>query len=723
MPKQTIEYTADDFSFLMCTNLESAYHMCQLAYPLLKASGAGSIVFVSSVAGVVGLTLGVSIYAAAKGGLNQLAKNLACEWAKDNIRSNSVAPWVIKTPLAEPFLSNEKFLEAVNCQTPLGRIGEPKEVASGEKVNTEKTTAFFSRNTSEEVKESLRVLLNVPIIQDYEKYLGLPSFVGRQKKACFTKIKECIWAKMQGWKEKLLSQAGKEVMIKAVVQSIPTYSMSVFRLPVGFLKDIEAMIQKFWWGCTENSRKIHWVRWETLCSSKSVGGMGFRDLRLFNDALLGKQVEDWGWEGYSDLAASLDFIFSGKVLSPRLDQSLDVVQDLFIPGTKTWDSEIIDRLFLPWEAECIKSIPLSDHQHSDLLIWHYTPDGCYSVRSAYRFLAVAQSQDQPSSSNIEASKRLWKGVWKIEVPNKVRHFIWRAVGESLPTKKNLMKRCIVSDALCGLCESEVEDSIHALWLCDGVKPIWMSNQSFSFLRAQKLSTFEDLVFYMLQNASSSQVALFSMIAWVIWERRNRLRVHQPVWDVGNVVDRASALLREFRDVQKLPLRRSVPREAVKWSPPAEGLYKVNFDGAVFEDQACAGLGVVIRDSAGLVIGVLSQKIRLPSSMVTVEALAARRAVMFAKEISVFRVVVEGDSLQVIKAVNNSKLSMSSYGHIIDEIRLLSTSFSCCNFVHVQREGNKLAHALAHRVVLSVDFDVWMEDLPRDLDDVFLFDLA
>ncbi|KAM3739856.1 hypothetical protein ACB098_08G054300 [Castanea mollissima] len=130
MPKQTIEYTAEDFSFLMCTNLESAFHICQLAYPLLKASGVGSIVFVSSVAGVVGLTLGLSIYAAAKGGLNQLAKNLACEWAKDNIRNNSVTPWVIKSPLTVTFLSNEKLLEAVNCQTPLGSAGEPKEVSS-----------------------------------------------------------------------------------------------------------------------------------------------------------------------------------------------------------------------------------------------------------------------------------------------------------------------------------------------------------------------------------------------------------------------------------------------------------------------------------------------------------------------------------------------------------------------------------------------------------------
>ena len=62
---------------------------------------------------------------------------------------------------------------------------------------------------------------------------------------------------MQEWKEKLLSQADKEVMIKAVVQSISTYSMSFFWLTIGLLKDIEAMIRKFWWGCSENSKKIH----------------------------------------------------------------------------------------------------------------------------------------------------------------------------------------------------------------------------------------------------------------------------------------------------------------------------------------------------------------------------------------------------------------------------------------------------------------------------------
>ena len=87
------------------------------------------------------------------------------------------------------------------------------EAASGQLVNKEKTTLFFSRNTLEEVQQEIKLLLGVLAIKHYEKYLGLSSFVGRQKKACFNQIKEQIWAKMQGWKEKLLSQAGKEVMI------------------------------------------------------------------------------------------------------------------------------------------------------------------------------------------------------------------------------------------------------------------------------------------------------------------------------------------------------------------------------------------------------------------------------------------------------------------------------------------------------------------------------
>ena len=119
---------------------------------------------------------------------------------------------------------------------------------SGQQINKAKTTIFFSKSTPEEVKNHIKSTLDVPVILQYKKYLGLPSLVGKNKKASFNYIKERLWKKIQGWKEKLLSQAGREILIKAVVQAIPTYTMSCFKLPLGLCGDIESIIRKFWWG-------------------------------------------------------------------------------------------------------------------------------------------------------------------------------------------------------------------------------------------------------------------------------------------------------------------------------------------------------------------------------------------------------------------------------------------------------------------------------------------
>ncbi|KAL0786464.1 hypothetical protein Bca101_002710 [Brassica carinata] len=134
--KPTIECTSEEFSFIMATNLESAFHLAQLAHPLLKASGSGNIVLMSSIAGVVNLSR-TSIYGATKGihmrilkrALNQLGRNLACEWASDNIRVNSVCPWFITTPATKDFLCGE-VKEKVESVTPMGRVGEANEVSS-----------------------------------------------------------------------------------------------------------------------------------------------------------------------------------------------------------------------------------------------------------------------------------------------------------------------------------------------------------------------------------------------------------------------------------------------------------------------------------------------------------------------------------------------------------------------------------------------------------------
>ncbi|CAK7331430.1 unnamed protein product [Dovyalis caffra] len=127
--KPMVEFTPEEFSTVLTTNFESAFHISQLAYPLLKASGEASVVFTSSVSGFVSLK-SMSVHGATKGTINQLTKNLACEWAKDNIRSNAVAPWYIKTSMVEQVLSNKSYLVEVYDRTPLRRLGEATEVSA-----------------------------------------------------------------------------------------------------------------------------------------------------------------------------------------------------------------------------------------------------------------------------------------------------------------------------------------------------------------------------------------------------------------------------------------------------------------------------------------------------------------------------------------------------------------------------------------------------------------
>ncbi|KAL0377124.1 UNVERIFIED_CONTAM: hypothetical protein Scaly_0830000 [Sesamum calycinum] len=109
------------------------------------------------------------------------------------------------------------------------------------------------------------------------------------KRALFTALKDRIWKRIHGWHEKTLSQAVKTVLIQEVVQVIPSYAISCFRLSKTLLQKFQALVANFFWHDGEK-RKLHWLAWDQMCSSKLDGALGFRNLEAFNLALLGKQL-------------------------------------------------------------------------------------------------------------------------------------------------------------------------------------------------------------------------------------------------------------------------------------------------------------------------------------------------------------------------------------------------------------------------------------------------
>ena len=127
--------------------------------------------------------------------------------------------------------------------------------------------------------------------------------------------------------------------------------------------------------------------------------------------------------------------------SPPLVLDIETwVANLFDDSLGEWNTRIIDEQFLPFEDRSIKSIPLCISSQQDYLHWPLERNGSYSMKSDYKLLCVDSSRGEASSSNSATDMVFWFGIWKLKMPRKVKHFLWRPCTNSLPTKVNLMSK-------------------------------------------------------------------------------------------------------------------------------------------------------------------------------------------------------------------------------------------------------------------------------------------
>ena len=167
----------------------------------------------------------------------------------------------------------------------------------------------------------------------------------------------------------------------------------------------------------------------------------------------------------------------GNVITPKpAEGQSEMVANLINAKTGEWRTLLVKDTFLPHEAEAILSIPLSPLNQADSLVWGKTPNGCFLMKSAYRvavkcLVDLERVEEVARCSDSSRMTQIWKSIWSIQCPSKVKHFLWRASRNILPTKQCLMCRKIITEDCYDFC-GESESSDHILWSCTIAKETW-----------------------------------------------------------------------------------------------------------------------------------------------------------------------------------------------------------------------------------------------------------
>lgn len=345
------------------------------------------------------------------------------------------------------------FFKAVNEQALAVReVLADYASSTGQLINLAKCSIMFGDVSSAERKQSIKQILQISSDGFEDKYLGFPTPEGRMHKGKFQCLQERICKRIMQWGENYLSSGGKEILIKAVLQAIPVYVMGMFKLPESVCEELTKLTRNFWWGSEKGKRKTHWKSWDSLTKPKQCGGMGFRNYKLFNQALLARQA----WRlidrphslcarvlkaKYYPNGSLIDTSFSGNASpgwraieyglellkqgiiwrigngcsvriwrDPWLPRDLSRrpitlkgncrlkwVSDLIDQNGK-WKENLISQVFSPLDVETIRNIRVSARGEEDFVAWHPDKLGRFSVRSAYNLAVRLANTDGGSCS-------------------------------------------------------------------------------------------------------------------------------------------------------------------------------------------------------------------------------------------------------------------------------------------------------------------------------------
>ncbi|XP_023633877.1 uncharacterized protein LOC111829331 [Capsella rubella] len=470
------------------------------------------------------------------------------------------------------------FCRAVSdqCTVILGILRQYEEV-SGQQINFAKSSVQFGHSVDSNTRAEIQGILGITNIGGMGSYLGLPESLGEAKTKVFSFVRDRLDRHINNWSAKFLSKGGKEVMIKLVASALPTYVMSCFRLPKTITSKLTSAVAKYWWSSNGQTGGMHWKAWDKLCSSKQVGGLGFRDVNDFNSALLAKQLwrlievpdslfakvfkgryyrnstpmdinksysPSYGWRS---ICSARSLVAKGLIKRVGSGDSISVWTDPWVPSqfprpavskgllldpslqirhlidrqSNSWKLERLQEFFSSEDVTIIGAIPLGITMCGDSFGWHFTKTGKYTVKSGYHTARLPDPRATVSQVCGPDIIPLLNKVWKVRCPPKIQHFMWQLLTGCISVSANLSKRGISCDSSCARCGSIEETVNHVIFECPPARQTWaLANVHVGPFFFPTASVFANMDYILKIALEGDPEGFCPWLMWYIWKARN-----------------------------------------------------------------------------------------------------------------------------------------------------------------------------------------------------------
>ncbi|KAG7559082.1 Reverse transcriptase domain [Arabidopsis thaliana x Arabidopsis arenosa] len=655
------------------------------------------------------------------------------------------------------FADDSLFFCKADCQqseeiiTILRQYGE----ASGQQINFAKSSVMFGSKVQPQSKADIKTILGIHQEGGMGTYLGLPEKIHGSKAQVFAFVQDRLKSRINTWSAKFLSKGGKEILIKSVAQALPTYVMSCFLLPKNIRSKLSSAISNFWWSNKQESKGLHWIAWDKLCSPLSEGGLGFKMFEDFNLALLAKQLwrlvrfpdsllarvlrgryfkyssplsvkpsylPSYGWRSMlaarplllSGLRKNIGSGYDTRVWSDPWIPSIPArpaksrlanpdpnlfVSDLIDPGTKRWKVDKLQDLVSPEDVPAILGLHPSLKFSRDLFIWSHTKSGNYTVKTGYLAAQACRRGDCDLPFQGPSVTALQAQSWKIPTSRKIKHFIWQSASGCLATCQRLADRHLGTDRTCPKCGTFEETINHVLFECPPAYQAWSLSQIPiipNVFPSRSLFTNLDYLFWRAKELGGREETLrnFPWIMWFIWKARNSKVFENTDIHPSDTVQHALKEAESFRVARaRETILNPQPGPVLQDHHPNDSII-CRIDGSWVEFCSLSGIGWIVESNGNMQhIGLRSFRRCLSPLHTEFESLLwAMRSLT---TLSIFDAVFETDCLELTQVLDTPD-EWPAFASELEDFSSLKSLFPSFTLSFIPRCNNTRADCLAKK---------------------------